>query len=148
MPARPRKPKRLPRSLPPAVTVSDLAEAVAALTAAQAVGRPVALLSPPEAALWLGPGWLVALAAEAAKAVPGARAFTILDCADRPDLAQAALRQGADAIVFTGSQRVAAKLADIARAYGAAFFTKRPQALELAGETDAAAALRHWLGAD
>lgn len=148
MPAPPRKPKRLPHPLPPAVTVGDLAEAVAALAAAKALKRPVALLSPPEAALWLGPGWLVAVAIEAVKAVPGAQSFTILDCADRPDLAQAALRQGTDAIVFTGSPRVAAKLADIARAYGATFLTKRPPALELAGQADAAGALRHWLGAD
>lgn len=148
MPARSQKPNRRQRPLPPAVTVADLPEAVAALEAARALGRPVALLSPPEAALWLGPGWLAAVAKEAAKAVPGVKPVTVLDCADRPDLAQAALRQGTDAIVFTGSKRVAAKLADIARAYGAHFLVKRPRALEIAGKTDAAAALRQWLGAD
>jgi len=108
----------------------------------------VTLLSPDEAALWLGPGWLVAIAKEAAKAVPGAKCRTLLDCADRPDLAQAALRQGTDAILFTGSPRIAAKLADIAAAYGAVFLRKRPPALELARARSPADALRHWLGAD
>jgi hypothetical protein len=137
-----------PAPLPPAVLVRHLEDAIVAFEVARAVKRPVTLLSPDEAALWLGPGWLVAVAAEAAKAVPGAKCRTLLDCADRPDLAQAALRQGTDAILFTGSPKIAAKLADIAAAYGAVFLRKRPPALELARARAPADALRHWLGAD
>jgi hypothetical protein len=132
--------------LPPAVLVRHLEDAVAAFEVAHALKRPVTLLSPEEGALWLGPGWLVAVAAEAAKAVPGAKCRTLLDCADRPDLAQAALRQGTDAILFTGKPKVAAKLADIAAAYGALLLRKRPPALELAGTREPADALRQWLG--
>jgi hypothetical protein len=132
--------------LPPAVLVRHLEDAIAALDVARALKRPVTLLSPEAAALWLGPGWLVAVAKEAAKAVPGAECRKLLDCADRPDLAQAALRQGTDAILFTGKPRVAAKLADIAAAYGAVLLRQRPPALELAGTRAPADALRQWLG--
>jgi len=135
-----------PAPLPPAVLVRHLEDAVTVLQVAQARKRPVTLLSPAEGALWLGPGWLVAIATEAAKAVPGAKCRTLLDCADRPDLAQAALRQGTDAILFTGKPRVAAKLADIAAAYGAVLLRQRPPALELAGTRAPADALRQWLG--
>jgi hypothetical protein len=138
--------QRQPVSLPPAVLVRHLEDAIASLQAARAMRRPVTLLSPDEAALWLGPGWLVAIAKEAAKAEPGAKCRTLLDCADRPDLAQAALRQGTDAIIFTGAPKVAAKLADIAAAYGAVFLRKRPAALELARTRSPADALRQWLG--
>src|SRR5690349_25178048 len=89
-------------SLPPAILVRHLEDAIAVFEVAQAMKRPVTLLSPEAGALWLGPGWLVAVAREAAKAVPGAKCRTLLDCADRPDLAQAALRDGTDAILFTG----------------------------------------------
>ena len=132
--------------LPPAVLVRHLEDAIAAFEVARAVKRSVTLLSPDEAALWLGPGWLAAVAKEAARAVPGAKCRTLLDCADRPDLAQAALRQGTDAILFTGSPKIAAKLADIAAAYRAVLLRKRPPALELAGTRSPADALRHWLG--
>ena len=139
---------RRPVSLPPTVLVRHLEDAIACLQAATALKRPVTLLSPSDAALWLGPGWLVAVARKAAKAAPGAKCRTLLDCADRPDLAQAALRDGTDAILFTGRPRIAAKLADIAAAYGAAFLTRRPPALELARQRSPGDALRHWLGAD
>ena len=141
------KPRR-PDPLPPAILVRHLEDAIAALEVAQAMKRPVTLLSPEAGALWLGPGWLVAVAREAAKAVPGAKCRTLLDCADRPDLAQAALRDGTDAILFTGPARIATKLADIAAAYGAVLLTERPPALELARARSPADALRHWLGAD
>jgi hypothetical protein len=134
-----------PAPLPPAVLVRHLEDAVAAFAVARALRRRVTLLSPAEGALWLGPGWLVAIATEAAKAVPGVKCRTLLDCADRPDLAQAALRQGTDAILFTGTPRVAAKLADIAAAYGAVLLRQRPPALELAGTRAPADALRQWL---
>jgi hypothetical protein len=139
-------PPKRPSPLPPAVLVRHLEDAIAALDVARALKRPVTLLSPDEAALWLGPGWLVAVAKEAAKAVPGAKCRKLLDCADRPDLAQAALRQGTDAILFTGKPRVAAKLADIVAAYRAILLRKRPPALELAGTREPADALRQWLG--
>ena len=85
------KPRR-PVPLPPAVLVRHLEDAIVAFGIARELKRPVTLLSPEAGALWLGPGWLVAMAREAAKAVPGAKCRTLLDCADRPDFAQAALR--------------------------------------------------------
>jgi hypothetical protein len=140
--------RKRPAPLPPAVLVRHLEDAVACLQAARRLKRPATLLSPEDAALWLGPGWLVAVANEAARIVPGAACRTLLECADRADLAQAALRQGTDAILFTGGVRVAAKLADIATAYGAVFLRKRPPHLELARQRSPADALRQWLGGD
>ncbi|HWA44793.1 MAG TPA: hypothetical protein VHA10_16365 [Hypericibacter adhaerens] len=135
-----------PSPLPPAVLVRHLDDATVTLEVARALKRPVTLLSPDAAALWLGPGWLVAVAKEAAKTAPGAKCRMLLDCADRADLAQAALRDGTDAILFTGSARIAAKLADIATSYRATLLRKRPPALELARVRSPSDALRQWLG--
>jgi hypothetical protein len=72
----------------------------------------------------------------------------VLDCDDRADLAQAALRQGLTHVCFRGAQAVAVRLADIARQYGATLHRKRPRALDLLYTDDPLAACRGWLAAD
>ncbi len=74
-------------------------------------------------------------------AVPPAKFSAVLDCGDDAGAAQAALRIGADALVFTGRADVGARLAGIAAARGIRLFTKRPAAdLDLAGDFFADAA--------
>lgn len=64
---------------------------------------------------------------EAARdAVPAARFSAVLDCGDDPGAAMAAIRAGAEAIVFTGRAGVAERLAAIAAAAGARLMTQRP----------------------
>ena len=111
---------------PPVIVVHSLAHAVAALTAAAAAGRPVTLLSAPGVGIYAGPGWWSEVVAAARVAVPAGQATAILDCGDDAGAAQAAIRSGIEAIIFTGRPDVAERLADIAGQRGARLRTDRP----------------------
>jgi len=64
--------------------------------------------------------------------VPAARFRAVLDCGDQAGAALAALRAGAECIVFTGRADVAERLAGIAAQQGARLLTARPaHALDL-----------------
>jgi hypothetical protein len=116
----------------PVIIVHSLAHAVAALAAAEEVGRPVVLASAPGAGIYAGPGWWRELIAAACAAVPAARCTALLDCGDDAGAAQAAIRAGVEAIIFTGRADVAERLADIAGQQGASLLTARPEpALDL-----------------
>lgn len=129
-----------------AVVVHSLAHAEAALTAAAGLGVPVVLLSPPGAAAYMGAGYFRALVAQALARQPGATATAVLDCGDAAGDVMAALREGLKSVVFTGPDKVAARLADIARQSGSALLRDRSAALDLAGEPEPLAACRRWLG--
>jgi hypothetical protein len=114
--------------------VHGLAHAVAALEAAAEAGRPVTLLSAADAGIAGGPGWWREMIAAAREVVPQAQCVSLLDCGDDAGAAQGAIRAGVEAIVFTGREDVALRLADIARQRDAGLVTKRPEpALDLAG---------------
>lgn len=116
----------------PVIVIHSLAHATAALRAAAASGRPVVLASAADAGRYGGPGWFRALIEAARNAVPAAHFTALLDCADDAGAAQAAIRAGSVAIVFTGRADVARRLADIAGRRGIGFVTKRPEpALDL-----------------
>ena len=106
--------------MPPQIVVHTLADAVAALEAAQAAGCAVVLASAPGAAGYAGPLWFCELAAQARTAVPQAHFTAVLDCADAPGHALAAIRAGVTAIAFTFDGPPAAALRDIARQAGVA----------------------------
>lgn len=132
---------------PKIVTVHHLRHALLTAKVARELGRAVTLMSPPDAAGYLGPGWMEAIERAILKRL-GLRMTGILDCGRRPDLALAALRQGTRAILFRGTPSVAAKLGEIAAQYGASLAARRPRALDLGRAADAEAALRRHLGAD
>jgi hypothetical protein len=111
------------------VVVHGLAEAVAAL--ALAGPRGVALLSAPGAAGSLGPAWFLALVARAAAAQPGVPHRAILDCADAPGQALAALRAGVAWLVLDPGCPGFAAVAAAAAEAGAAIWPARPPALDL-----------------
>ncbi|MEX2202333.1 MAG: hypothetical protein WD711_13120 [Dongiaceae bacterium] len=115
----------------PVILIRDRREAEIALRAAAAAKRPVALLSVPDAALNAGIGWFDAVMRQARAAAPGADAIGLIDCADRPDLAQAAFHQGIEGVVFRGRKPVFDKLADIAAQSGRLLLRRRPPALAL-----------------
>ncbi len=106
-------PKSHPR-LAPAVIVHGLDDAQAAL----AVGRPVTLLSAPGAALYAGCLWWTALVAEARAGSPSVESSDILDCADAPGHALAAIRIGQPAIILDEQAPGFAAVAAIAEAQG------------------------------
>ena len=119
----------------PVIAVHVLAHAVAALTAAAEIGRPIILASAPAAGIAGGPGWWRELIAAARAAVPAAKAMAVLDCGEDAGVAQGAIRAGVEAIVFTGPRWVAERLADIAGRSGCTVLVQRPAAtLDLAAE--------------
>jgi hypothetical protein len=130
-----------------AVIIHELAHARAALAAAAELGVPIELWSAPAAAAVAGAGWFDAVLRAAGNQAPPAVFIAVLDCDDRADLVQAALRQGLTHVCFSGSQAVAARLADIARHYGATLHRKMPRALDLLYCDDPLGACRAWLAA-
>jgi len=118
----------------PVIIIHSLAHAVAALSAAAEVGRPVILASAPDAGIYAGPGWFGAVLRAAREAVPAAQFDALLDCGDDSGAVMAAIRAGIPGVVFTGHADVAARLADIAKQAGAGLATERPAAaLDLDG---------------
>jgi hypothetical protein len=132
---------------PGAVVVCALADACAALLAAQELGVSVVLLSLPCGASSVGAGWFKATVDRARAAYPSVRATAILDCGNRPDLVLGALRHGLKDVIFTGAPAVRRKLEDIAAQQEAQVHARRPGALDLDGVGDRLAACRAWLAA-
>jgi hypothetical protein len=131
-----------------AVIIHELAHARAALAAAAELGVPVELWSAPGAAAYAGAGWFDAVLRAARNHAPAAVFTGVLDCAERADLVQAALRQGLNHVCFRGTKAVAARLAEIARQHGATLHGRVPAALDLLYADDPLAACRAWLAAD
>jgi len=133
----------------PAVTVHGLRDAEAALAAAGPAG--VLLLSAPGAAGFAGPEWFLALTAEAARRHPGRPWAAMLDCADRPGTALAALRAGARWIALDGASPAFAAVAAAAAEVGARLLPAAPPSLDLARldlrRRGDAARLAAWLAA-
>ena len=126
-------------SLPPAVVIHGLPDALAALRS----GRPVTLLSGPGAASYAGCGWWRALVARAL-AEAGRDAPDVLDCADAPGRAAEALRAGCLRLVLDPDVPAFADLAGRAAGLGATVLPVRPPALDLA-DPGARLRLDAWL---
>lgn len=116
----------------PAVIVHGLEDARAALAAAQEAGRGIVLLSAPGAPGYAGIAWWRALVGAARDAVPGVAAEDVLDCDDLAGFAVEALHAGCRAIVFTGPEAQAGRLASLAALTGARVLRAAPPALDLA----------------
>ena len=103
------------------ITVSNLAEARAALDAARASGEGIALASPSDAAIQYGVLFYVKLSEQLAAEYPELKPVIAVDCGDRADLAHDAMRLGLKSIVFRGDPRMAQQLGDIAGTLGVKF---------------------------
>jgi len=130
-----------------AVVVTSLAHAEAALAAAETMGAKVILLSAPDAAANVGPGWFDAVVTLAADRFPAANYVALLDCGDAPGDAMAALRHGFKQIRYAGPKQAA--ISDIARKLKAKVVVSRPDALDLQNNEleggNLADACRSWL---
>lgn len=140
-----RRPLTSSTGAPRAVIVHEIADARAALAAAAELQVPVLLLSAPSGAASLGPGWWQALIRRMVLEYPDVHFTALLDCGERADLVQAALRQGLTDLCYRGPAATAGRLADIAGQSGARLARRRPPALDLMGVSDRAAASRAWL---
>jgi hypothetical protein len=105
--------------------VGSLAEARAVL--AEAAGRPVVLVSPPNAAAYLGVGFFWALVEAARAEFPGVAIESVMDCGDASGFALSALRTGFKAVVLRGDPRARARVAAIARTTGARLLARPPR---------------------
>ena len=126
--------------LPPAVIVHGVADARAAL----AGGRPVTLLSARGAALYAGCLWWRELVAAARAACPATPAQDVLDCADAPGAAMAALSAEQRLLVLDAACPAFAAVLGAASTLGAVVLAQAPPALDLA-ERGARRALARWL---
>ena len=122
-------------ALPPAVVVHGLAQAIAVL----AESLPVTLLSAPGAGAYAGIGWWRALVTQARAAHPRTQCRDVLDCAEAPGYAMAAIRLGQTTLVLNPACPAFARIATLATV-----LPVRPPALDLA-EPGAAGRLRAWL---
>jgi hypothetical protein len=140
--------------LPAAVRVHGLAEARAALAAAAAAGRPVALVSAPSAAAHAGAGWFLAVVARARAEFPGVDVTAVLDCGERAGDAQGAIAAGVTHIAFTGPLDTIRRLSDVADAAGARIVDlpvttlNLPDAHGAHGARNAVAACHSWIMAN
>ena len=127
---------------PPAIVVHGFGHASAAL----ACGRPVTLLSGRGAGVYGGVGWWRGLVAAARAARPGIDAPDMLDCADAPGAAMAALRRGQAILVLDPCPAFAA-VSGAAAGCGAVVLAHRPAALDLANPA-AGRRIEAWLASD
>jgi hypothetical protein len=125
---------------PPSVVVHGLDQALQALCA----GRPITLLSGLGAGVYGGVGWWRALVTAARAAYPDVECADILDCADAPGAAMAALRGGQPALILRPSSPAFAAVASVAARAGARLLQARPPALDLA-DPAASRRLACWL---
>ncbi|WP_114860604.1 hypothetical protein [Azospirillum brasilense] len=130
---------------PRPIRIHGMTDADAACAAAAELGVPLLLVSAPGAAASAGAGWFREVAARAAARHPSVATTAVLDCADRPGDALAALSAGIGVILFTGRVDVAERLADIAAQRGARLLTGLPEALDLRGARDPRRTCRNWL---
>ena len=126
--------------LPPTVIVHGLADARAALRP----GAPVTLLSARGAARFAGCLWWRELVAAARAARPMTPVQDILDCADAPGQALAALRVGQRLLVLDAACPGFAAVQDAAATLGARVMPVPPPALDL-GDPAARRRLARWL---
>jgi hypothetical protein len=127
-------------TLHPAVVVHGLDDALEALT----VGRPVTLLSARGAALYAGCLWWREMVTRARAAHPAVPALDILDCADAPGRAIAAIRIGQRILILAQTVPGFHTVAAITAARGLILLADRPPALDLA-DPGALRRLPAWL---
>ena len=129
-----------------AIIVHDLSEARALLRAAAGLTREITLASPPGAGLSYGAPWFAQILAGAKSDDCGLRVTAILDCADAPGVALAALREGLNHLALRGiDPRAGRALQEIAQAHGGKIYKGRLRLIDPAKYSSPEAAVTAWL---
>ncbi len=128
-----------------ALVVHGTEDARQGAAAARDLNAPLTLISAPGAAAYAGPVWFLALVEQARAVSPETPIGGVLDCADDPGHAMAALRAGVEAIVFMGDDTVSDKLATLAEASGAVVLRRRPPCCDPDSARDKQAAFAAFL---
>ncbi len=129
------------------MTVHGFNQACETLAKAEGAGRGVRLLSGIGAAVYGGVGWWRGLVSAACAHHPNTRVQDILDCANAPGAAMAALRGGQLLLVLDPACPAFAAVASAANRVGATVLAIRPPSLDL-DRPGALRTLDAWLAAD
>jgi len=121
-----------------AFTYHSYRDARAALSAAARAGKPVLLVTPPDAANHAGPEYLLEMYRAAHDDTPGVEASAVVDCGADAGTAMRALRCGWRDVVLTADTTTRTRLADMASQLGGALRRSRPETNDLiaAGDPD------------
>ena len=131
---------------PRRIIIHSLADARAALAAAQELGVPVVLATAVGAGGYAGAMWFNAVIEAARADFPSVPVVTILDCSGEAGTVLNALRHGLKRVRFSGGAAALKRLRDIAGQLDAEIETgKPPPALDLLHERDPDAACRRYL---
>lgn len=110
------------------VLVSTLADACAAVTAAQGSGRSLLLVTEPEACARLGPQYLFEMARQAG--FDGETVGALIDCGSDAGYAMLALRVGWKDLHLTGTPDTVERIAQMIEATGGRFHANLPPNLK------------------
>jgi hypothetical protein len=133
------------------IVIHSLEQARLAASVAAELGVPLMLASAPGAGGYAGPAWFGEIIAAARAEYPAAVIGAILDCGDTAGPALATLRWAKTArptsfsLCFTGDDRAARSLGEMAAALGVGFLRSVPASLDLRWQRDPQAASRDWL---
>ena len=111
-----------PFTVPAAILVHGIGDLRAALEAASILGRPLTVLSIPGAAGSAGPAWFHALILAGQAEFPQVPLTGVLDCADQPGHALAALRAGCRDLLLHASVPAWPRVQAIAEASAARLY--------------------------
>lgn len=137
------RPARLKKSR--AIVIHSLDHARAAFAAAASLGVPLTILSGPGAGAYAGPAWFAEIVRLAQADHPSVAVTAILDCADQPGRALAALSHGIAVVRLGGNRQARARVAAIAAARGARLDDGAYATLDLAGCDDPVAESMRFL---
>lgn len=121
---KPRRPRGKQHRL--VAEAGDLDSALAAIRLARAERATLVLMSPPDAAAYLGAAYFWALVEAARAEEPSVTVDAVMDCGDGPGWALGALRTGFKTVVLTGNEEARVRVSAIARRLGARVLAQRP----------------------
>jgi hypothetical protein len=134
-----------PSTVPPAIIIHGIEDLRAALKAAASLDRALTVLSIPGAASSGGAPWFHALIQAGSAEFPNVPLTGVLDCADQPGHALAALRTGCRDLLLLDSVPAWPRVHAIAEASGARLHTAPGPTFNPRFFRDPIGACREWL---
>jgi hypothetical protein len=131
--------------VPPAIVIHGIDDLRAALAAAASLDRALTVLSIPGAAGSAGAPWFHALIRAGSDEFPHVPLTGVLDCADQPGFALAALRTGCRDILLLDSVPAWPRVRAIVEAAGARLYGSPGPAFDPRFFRDPMGACREWL---
>jgi hypothetical protein len=134
-----------PSTVPPAIIIHGIEDLRAALMAASSLDLDLTVLSIPGAASSAGAPWFHALVQAGAAEFPNTALTAVLDCADQPGHALAALRTGCRDLLLLDSIPAWPRVRAIAEAAGARLYSAPGPTFNPRFFRDPVRACRDWL---